>query len=655
MSNTFPTSLNDWETNDTIESGWADSLENKIGVDNSAVTTSLDYILKNPSSVSPGHKHSSADITDTISVKAYGAVGDCTAIDQKGTGTWGISTGSNAFTATNAGTTFGKGYKNAAFTQAATDNTTAFKNAWDALLTAGVISLRYQGASTIGNNAGRPELFIPAGFYYISDAAQLFSTNRVSPSGTEMGFRIRGAGIGQTVLYVRIPGSTSTDYMFYDSDNFKNMEIEGLTIICTTGTERIVYQNSTTGQTGRWLWKNVEIVDYKIAFTFDGSTNADRWVWTTCQFKTKIAQATTVLNASNSQVVGHTMIDPNITHYAGGNIFDISAGGCIRITDGCGEIYGVDTDGAAGKLVYIHHSVGGMGSQNDPALIFDNFRMEFHDDSGIIDTDANTTEFRDCALLNISNTRWASGLKQHVVARHLSTIRFDGGVFGDFYLAGSTSTTDDYPYSSKAHVIMNDVKVSLDTFASLRWEVYTDATDGLTTVFNTTGTGGSAVARLMVNGCEPYSTSTYSQSPPLYNAVNGAPHAFRAWFGRPAPLQRVVAKVSSATDFGLPGEDKTLTITIPKNCELIRCGIVKQGRQSGIGGDTRTWRLTDGNGTDYAVLTCLGTDFWKSNVSADIYKIMAVANDRTFTLTCDAAVPDSTGTGAEGYCFVEYR
>lgn len=45
--------------NDAIE-----ALEAKVGVDSSAVTTSLDYKLKSTSSVSPGHKHNATDIAD---------------------------------------------------------------------------------------------------------------------------------------------------------------------------------------------------------------------------------------------------------------------------------------------------------------------------------------------------------------------------------------------------------------------------------------------------------------------------------------------------------------------------------------------------------------------------------------------------------------
>lgn len=56
--------------NDAIE-----ALQAKIGITNSLVSTSLEYILKNSGSVSPGHKHVAADITDLpTAVKATGSV-----------------------------------------------------------------------------------------------------------------------------------------------------------------------------------------------------------------------------------------------------------------------------------------------------------------------------------------------------------------------------------------------------------------------------------------------------------------------------------------------------------------------------------------------------------------------------------------------------
>ncbi len=57
----FPTSLSNFAKGDTILSSWANALETKIGIDSSAVITSLDYLLKSTSSSNPGHKHTLAN------------------------------------------------------------------------------------------------------------------------------------------------------------------------------------------------------------------------------------------------------------------------------------------------------------------------------------------------------------------------------------------------------------------------------------------------------------------------------------------------------------------------------------------------------------------------------------------------------------------
>ena len=49
-ANTFPSTLNDWEYGEYITEDWANALEDKIGVDDSTVVTSLDYLIKNSAS-----------------------------------------------------------------------------------------------------------------------------------------------------------------------------------------------------------------------------------------------------------------------------------------------------------------------------------------------------------------------------------------------------------------------------------------------------------------------------------------------------------------------------------------------------------------------------------------------------------------------------
>lgn len=83
MATSFPTSLQDLDatrgttgqtlaspnhiTHHTTEDDTLEALQAKVGIDNSAVTTSLDYKVKSTSSVDPGHKH-----TPTVSLAITG-------------------------------------------------------------------------------------------------------------------------------------------------------------------------------------------------------------------------------------------------------------------------------------------------------------------------------------------------------------------------------------------------------------------------------------------------------------------------------------------------------------------------------------------------------------------------------------------------------
>ena len=113
-TNTFPTSLNSWSDDDTIESEWANALEDKIGIDNSAITTSLDYILKNVNSLNPGHTHSTSSVSGIFGVSQGGIGIDISAIAKgglltgTGAGTMGILTvGANGTVATASSTATG--------------------------------------------------------------------------------------------------------------------------------------------------------------------------------------------------------------------------------------------------------------------------------------------------------------------------------------------------------------------------------------------------------------------------------------------------------------------------------------------------------------------------------------------------------------------
>src|SRR3990167_7634168 len=77
MATTFPTSLQDLDatrgtasqaldnpshvTHHALEDDTVEALMVKLGINSSAVTTSIDYLLKNTSSSDPGHKHTLAN------------------------------------------------------------------------------------------------------------------------------------------------------------------------------------------------------------------------------------------------------------------------------------------------------------------------------------------------------------------------------------------------------------------------------------------------------------------------------------------------------------------------------------------------------------------------------------------------------------------
>lgn len=80
----FPTSLTNAVDEVTeVVAAHLNSLEAKVGIDGSLVTTSLDYLLKNPASLDPGHRHTGLYNSDgsvkVVTIDANGNLGIGTA------------------------------------------------------------------------------------------------------------------------------------------------------------------------------------------------------------------------------------------------------------------------------------------------------------------------------------------------------------------------------------------------------------------------------------------------------------------------------------------------------------------------------------------------------------------------------------------------
>ncbi|MEU3452174.1 hypothetical protein ABZ671_00825 [Micromonospora sp. NPDC006766] len=582
-----------------------------------------------------------------VSVTDYGAVGDAQYLDQRGTGAWGLA----SFVPQDPAT-YGRCFTNSVFTVPATDNTAAFRSAWDALMASGKFSFTRRDILT-GYRGSRLRLHIPAGAYYISDAAALFSLERAAPSGTPVGFDITGDGNFNTILYVRITGNGPTDYLFYDNNWGNGVKLYGLTIVGVTGNERFIYHTSS-GNSKRWKIDSCTFKDYKQFLQIAGGLNADRWTLTSCTWSTAVAGANLLTNLTNPQAVGFDFHSPSIVHSNGGNVFDMGAGGHLRIFGGTTDLWGKSANGAAGRFAYIHGDGSTLGYQTIPAITVNNHKFELHEDAGLVDINWNQIIFRDSSASLHASTRWANGLKHHIAARGRGQVWWEGGMFSDMYVG--LSVAGDWPISTKAAVTIRNAILEIPDLIATRVGYYLGSDgDGLTTDFLTTvGTGsGVGIGRMIVEGCIPYGAS-YSGNPSTHIAVNGSPYAARSWYARPAQIQRLMHRYGSAIQFGLPAEGQTAVVQIPPGCHLVRVGIVKQGTQSGIGSNSRTWKVSDGNGTALATLTAVGTAYHVQATSPEINRTVVTDNDRTFTLSCDPAIPSSVGTGAEGYFWVDY-
>lgn len=563
----------------------------------------------------------------------YGAVGDCGWVDKRTTGdNFGLASATPVDAAT-----FGKGFKDQAITIPATDNTTAFRAAWDALMSAGTTSFERHGASgssyNIGYRALREELYIPPGGYYIADAAALFSLLRAAPANLQRGITVRGAGWGNTILYVRITGSGATDWLFYDNNSFKGLDLRDLSIICTTGNERIFY-HSSTGNAQRHRFQNVEIRDYKKVVEVAGTSMADRWSMAHSDFITKVAGATFWDNTGNDQSVGHSFTGCYWVHYNGGSLFNLNAG-TVRIFGGYSVVEGLIANGAEG----IAFKTGTLHTRVTPAITLHGHRTELRQDAGYCDLSGSKLVAYECTMGLISNTR----ANPHVVVRRKGTFEFNGGHVDDVSVASSNSVLSDYFTSDRSEIHFRDTILDNPDLISSRFTRYTDAGDGLTTPYDLTTayTGSSGPARIFVDGCRSANVNFANR---LTVGVNGAPFATRGYSGRQPHTQIVYSSNSGAHSAGLPapGQSPEVQIRIPIHCELRRVVISKQD-----GTGAGTWELRDGNSALLATLTAASGETYKY-AEANFRRRVVTDNDRTFTLTA------TSGGSAVGYASVEY-
>jgi len=91
VSPAFPTSLNDFSEGDVIEEEDWNAIEQYLGTDTSATSTSITYQLTNTSSLDPGHKHTSSSLQNVLATLNGSASSSQNFATSTATDTWTIS------------------------------------------------------------------------------------------------------------------------------------------------------------------------------------------------------------------------------------------------------------------------------------------------------------------------------------------------------------------------------------------------------------------------------------------------------------------------------------------------------------------------------------------------------------------------------------
>ena len=182
-ANTFPTLLNGWATSDCISSLWANSLEAKIGINGSAVQSTLDYKINHA--------------TSSLGTAAYRPLTDFLA-------------SSTQFVANNLGNWLGtwQGVNSSSFVLTGALGTAAYRPLTDFLSS----STQFV-ATTTGNWAGNWHSYTPSTLPYLSTSTGLTSANMATSAISQWA---NDKNFATTTIAACLAAVTSTNPITYN-------------------------------------------------------------------------------------------------------------------------------------------------------------------------------------------------------------------------------------------------------------------------------------------------------------------------------------------------------------------------------------------------------------------------------------------------------
>lgn len=525
-------------------------------------------------------------------------------------------------------------FQDAALTIPATDDTAAFRSAWDFCIGAA----NYAYLTPTANNVTfgwmtRPwRLHIPGGSYYVASATAMFSSARVALGGAQTGMMVTGDGKLNSIIRARQVSPAAGDWIidirgYYAS--FSRFGIWG----CTGSEQLIDYSGGAASQDTMFeqLWLN----SFKVMFQAGNTVNSDKTRWVDVSASSATTGSSLFRIAGNTQSVAHMVTGCSWGSYgAGSKMFDLTAGGAIAVFGSSLEVH----DGAT--MFAITGTGATLGGQLVPNVQVHACKTECHGSSRYADltygsvywSDTNTSAI----IADTGNHKW--------VLRQAGKLMFHrcipgSGKFG--YVLTDTSATD-------MSVTATECDLPANWLTSFH-EVFTDA--GLSTPY--AGIYQAARPVIRAAGCRDLDSNPFAGSIPTVVAANGEPYAHLG-YRQSGELQEIRHTAYTWPSYGLPdtgglGVATAARIVIPANCTIAEVGIVKSGASSG--GTTQTWEVRDLDGTLLVSLTAAAATA-PAFASATMARSVSSTNSRTLELKAAAG---SSNHYAAGHFFVRYR